>query len=156
MKKVCWLLILVLLLGCFAGCDTDKEENHTEPTKNEEYGEALTQSQKNDIIFAWSPTGDDMAFWGWMDDGTGLGRYYGTESGYAIVFIPTALPIETNIVIGEYAFSHPSGFALMAYRQGSFTKLNDIYEQGLISDDTIRAAWEKHNEIEEQLFPNRS
>lgn len=158
MKKIALLLAVILLLGCFAGCDTgtENEVHGTQPTKIEQYGEVLTQSQKDDILDAWSLKKDSLTFSGWLDDGSGFGRYYGTESGYAILYIPTALQISTSITIGEYTFSHPSGFALYAYRNQTFYKLVQVYEQGLISDDAIRAAWEKHNEIEAQLFPNPS
>jgi hypothetical protein len=156
MKKIALLLAVILLLGCFAGCDTgtENEAHGTQPTKNEQYGETLTQGQKDDILDAWRDNGW-ASFGGWMGEG-GTGRYYGTESGYAILYIPNALQIASSITIGEYTFSHPAGFNLFAYRDKTFYTLVEIYEQGLISDDTIRAAWEKHNEIEAQLFPNPS
>ena len=158
MKKFSWFLMIVLLLGYISGCisTTENDVHSSEPTIVEEYGETLTQSQKEDILHAWSPKGDSLSFSGWLDDGTGFGRYYGAESGYAILFIPSATPIATNIVIGEYTFHHSSGFNVYAYRNGTFYKLAEAYYQGLISDAAIQVAWERHIEIEQQQDQNQS
>ena len=133
MKKVCWFLIVVLLLGCFAGC-------HQQP---EVYGESLTSRQRADIEKAYT-----KQFNGARIDGGGDWRYYGTENGYAFIFVKGVLTTYYTIEIGPKLFRSGSSFELFAYKDGTFMKLKDAYEQGLVSLEAIESARIIHREYE--------
>ena len=149
MKKLCWLLILVLVLGCFTGCSREPAvpDQPTEPRPIENPDGTLADWMKEEILAEWIISGK-QSFGGWMEDGTGIARYYGTYAGYSVIFVKTIVPWSPDITIGEYIFSHTSGFDLYAYKDKTFYKLEEIYEEGFISDAAIQLAWERHIEME--------
>ena len=143
MKKTCLLLIAVLLLGCLAACQS---------TGTQAYGDELTQSQKAEIESHFQKQFGQE--WGpWEDDGRSANnRYYGSDSGYAILFHGgnEFLGTDYQQVIGDCKFIMPSGqlFVLFAYKNGQFHLLNDVFEDGGISEDALRIALQKHTDYE--------
>ena len=138
MKKVCWLLIFVLVLGCFAGCQR----------KPEVYGETLTKRQKAKIEEALY---EEHQFpINWLDDkDTGNVRYYGGYNGYAVLYVSSgAFEMPGLIVIGNRRFESRVLFYLLMYKDGMFIHLKDAYEQGIVGDDVIISVREKHLEAE--------
>ena len=73
-------------------------------------------------------------------------RYYGTYEGYDIVFQATQLTAATTKAIAGQAFTHSSSFILYAHKDGNLLMLSDVYEDGLISKESIVAAREYHNQ----------
>ena len=130
MKKLSWFLIIVLLLGCFAGCQQAPEG----------YGEELTSRQKAAITQAYKKQFGVAIHSQW--------RYYGTENGYAFIFVEGVLTAQSKIEIGPRVFRHGSSFALFAYKDGTFIELKNAYEQGLVSLDAITSACQIHREYE--------
>lgn len=73
-------------------------------------------------------------------------RYYGTFSGYDIVFMPTSLMwVETQTIGGE-SFTHSSSFVIYAVKDWQIYRLEDVYEQGLISQENIAQLAQIHRE----------
>lgn len=154
MKKICWLLILVLLLSCFASCQNIQAPEPSEPAQTQdtpiENPDGTLSDRMKKEMQQWYVFGGGWArdFY-WADDHNGAGkRYYGTENGYVIYCNRGALPFVCTIEIGEYEFSHSREFWLLAYKDGEVFELKELYEQGLISDDAIKTAWERHNAFE--------
>ena len=67
-------------------------------------------------------------------------RYYGTFSGYHIVFVPiqSTHRTDTTLEIGETIFSYADTFRLFAYRNGTLISLEEAYNRGLIDDAQIK------------------
>lgn len=72
-------------------------------------------------------------------------RYYGTYSGYDIVFQPTMLTVMTTKEIAGVKFTYGSSFVLYAHKDGRFYMLEDIYDQGLITAKEIEKIGKAHN-----------
>ena len=132
MKKVCWFLIVVLLLGCFSGC-------HQGP---EAYGEALSSRQEADIEHAYEEQFGVTISSEW--------RYYGTENGYAFVFVKGVLTTYYTVEIGSKLFRSGQSFELLAYKDGTFVELKDAYEQGYVSLEAIEHAHLIHRQHEDE------
>ena len=73
-------------------------------------------------------------------------RYYGTHEGYDVVFQQTQQAAVTTKTIAGQAFTHGSSFILYAHKDGNLLMLSDVYEDGLISKESIAAAREYHNQ----------
>lgn len=75
-------------------------------------------------------------------------RYYGTHGGYGILFTSSIGPLEmiSTVTIGDYSFKHAMQFELYAHRDGEFRPLKEIYDDGLISDQSIAEIYEAHRD----------
>ena len=136
MKKVCWFLIAVLLLGCFAGCQ-QMNPGAKGPIQNEDG--ALSDWMKTEIK-------QHMTDVIWYEDDPIVGtRYYGTENGYVFLFSYGMHSMTTTKVIGEYRFYCTSDFNLLAYKDGKFHKIEDLYVDGVLSDACIEKIYNVHN-----------
>ncbi|MBP3478389.1 MAG: hypothetical protein J6K03_02765, partial [Oscillospiraceae bacterium] len=128
MKKIYWLLVITLLLGCLAACQSTGTSNNDQ----------LTKSMKEEIDQAWE-NGNRMPYGEWYDDGFSYGpRYYGTENGYAFIFVQANIAAAGRCVIGKYTFRSGQSFNLYGYKDGVFHLVSDLYNQGLISDATVK------------------
>lgn len=79
----------------------------------------------------------------------GTCRCYGTDSGYDIIFYAGGLRMEIpdSYTVGEYTFLFETSFELYAHKDGNLTDLNTALEQGLVSQQAVQEALEKHNSI---------
>ena len=151
MKKICWFLIIVLLIGYFAGCQNTQPPEPSKPTQpqdvpTENPDGTLSDEMKEEMLLWYINRGGRAQDFFWAEDNEGYGKLYcGTENGYVIYCSRGGMAVPVTIEIGEYKFSHSSEFHLRAYKDGEVFELKDLYEQGLISDDAIKAAWERHN-----------
>ncbi|MBE6959909.1 MAG: hypothetical protein E7448_04215 [Ruminococcaceae bacterium] len=135
MKNVCLFLIVVLLLGCFAGCQ-EAQEGTKGPIQNEDG--TLADWMKREI----ERNGRDVT---WYEDGSPSGyRYYGTENGYVFLFIAGGGQMTTTKVIGNCRFTYPIDFYLTAYKDGEFYWLEDLYNEGILSDECIARICDAH------------
>ena len=136
MKKVCWFLIVVLLLGCFAGCQ-QLNPGAKGPIQNEDG--TLSDWMKEEIAQRWT----DVI---WYEENPMVGtRYYGTENGYVFLFSYGIACSEKTLVIGEYRFYCASDFDLFAYKDGKFSYVKDLYADGVLSDACIEKIYNIHN-----------
>jgi len=96
-----------------------------------------------------------QADWGlWEDETDELlyshARYYGSENGYLILckVSNTTWGAGFQQVVGKYKFIHEGGvhFQLFVYKDGTLLQLKDAYEQGLVSEESVVAAWTLHRE----------
>ena len=136
MKKICLFLALILLLGCFAGCQSAKE---------------LSSSQKNAIADSWNRQTNMGSFPGWYDQENGHPyglAYYGTANGYSILMYNTGTSMGEHVIsIEEYDFKLVEIFRLYAYKNGNFTALEDAYKEGRISKTAIASTFKAHKEF---------
>ena len=162
MKKVCWFLIVVLLLGCFAGCHQQPVEGTERPIENEDG--TLSDWMKLKIaadfaayetkIFGEYPSHVSyMPFTRWLEDGYWESdRYYGIYEDYLVLYIFGGYTIGTEYYyyIGSYTFVDKSGrsFGLLGYKDGDFQSVSDLYAQGIFDDSTMEALLQRHNEFE--------
>ena len=143
MKKICWLLILVLLIGCLAACQSSQQE--------QQYSDRLTESQKEEIESAWlEAMGGE---WVWYDENLAGRRCYGSENGYIFLFSSEGLLAPWEIKIADYDFKLSSQFQLYAYKDGTFHQLQDVYRNGDVTESAIRAVWEAHKNHLLENFP---
>ena len=157
MKKLCWLLILVLLLSCFAGCqatpaasrsienadgtlsDWMKEEIDKAYYQKlvEEYGH---ENVSGEVIFKWwNPQKPNI-------DGV---MYYGTFDGYIMYCVDLGMDALGRKEIAGYEFLYPSIHELYAYKDGKFYELQELVDQGLLGKEAIAVAHNRYTEITE-------
>ena len=145
MKKICWFLTLVLLLGCFAGCQeapaaqrSIENEDGTLSDWMKEETEAAYQKQFG-VRLGWpeDPADDDV-------------RYYGTENGYVFIFVRGVFQNVGRVEIAGRTFTYDKHFHLYAYRDGKFIALKDAFEQGLVSESAVDNARKIHLDYKKQ------
>lgn len=149
MKKICYLLILILLLSCFAGCQNIQAPG-PQDTPIENPDGTLSDQMKEEMLQWYTSIGGKAEDFFWADDHNGVGmRYYGTENGY-VLFCPIGEPEGQDrwVTIAGYTFSGSFDFRLLAYKDGEIFSMPELYAQRIISADAIKAAWIKHNSFE--------
>lgn len=65
-------------------------------------------------------------------------RYYGSVDGYHILFRPTNDDAITKLEVLNVTFSHNTGFELYAYRDGDFTPLQELSQEGALSQVQVK------------------
>ena len=152
MKKVCWLLILVLLLGCFAGCQTAPVEGAERSIENEDG--TLSDWMKEEIKEAWERKyGLGSAYYpGWWSpehpEYTAR-MYLGTYNGYVMYCSNIGAEMMMRKEIAGYEFVFSSIHKLSAYKDGEFYALEELFDQGLLDEEAIRIAHEHYTKIKE-------
>ena len=151
MKKVCWLLILVLVIGCFVGCQQAPAAQR--PIENEDG--TLADWMKEEIEEAYKKKcfdehGIENATFNWWSpkNPTGMeAMYYGTYDGY-VMYCKNLAATEYDVqeILG-FKFIFPSHHALRAYKDGEFFSLYELTDQGLLGEEAIRIAYEHYTEI---------
>ena len=135
MKKVCWFLIIVLLLGCFAGCQQARG-----PIENADG--TLSDWMKREIESYGRTISWDIC---WYEENSWSGvRYYGTENGYVFLFNHGISSMAKTRVIGEYSFYCPMDFHLLAYKDNALYNVEDLYKDGILSDECIKKIYSAH------------
>lgn len=153
MKKVCLLLVFVLILGCFTGCHPAPVEGTERSIENEDG--TLSDWMKEEIERVYIEKGGQYAYFGdWWDpeDPLRTGEiklYYGTYNGYVMYRNSTGPDMMTVKEIAGYKFVFPSMYTIYAYKDGEFYDLEELLEQGLIDEEAIRIAHEHYTQIEE-------
>lgn len=125
-RKIIALLAAVCICLSFAACNG---ESPAEP-ENE------LAKKEAEIRKAW---GDMGPWYDFNDPATTMSewRYYGEFEGYDVLFQATMLDMIEVKTIAWQNFAHGSSFVLYAYRNGSFTKLEDAYAKGMLSAESI-------------------
>ena len=155
MKKICWLLILVLLIGCFAGCQSTQSQEPSEPAQPQDVlienpDGTLSDQMKEEIREAYAKKLGTPP--GWYDEGEKYGlRYYGTYNDYTIIFEKFWLECESRLELANYEIKYSSSFRLWAYQDGEFYDIEDVYNQGLITDEDVKSIYEAHCRDQEKL-----
>lgn len=159
MRKVCLFLIVVLLLGCLAGCDevpvVPAQPTESRPIENPDG--TLSDWMKEEIDMAYQKSA--MEKYGlleyytqsiWWDAETPLVdglMYFGNYNGYVMYCNLSGMFAVMDKEIAGYQF-HFSNIAFFhAYKAGEFYDLEELLEQGLIDEEAIRIAHEHYVEI---------
>ena len=145
MKKLSWFLIIVLLLGCFAGCQAAPEEGAERSIENADG--TLADWMVEEIEKLYHDHDLHVKFYDTNGKEPDI-RYYGTENGYVLVFEKTGHCTTWEEIVADKRFTAPWGFWIRAYKNGQFIRIQEAYEQGLISKAAIDKAWEIHQEYE--------
>ena len=145
MRKLSWFLIIVILLGCFAGCQAAPEEGAERPIENEDG--TLADWMVDEIERFYHTYDKPFKFYDTNGKKPEI-RYYGTENGYVLVFEYTGQDSLGEVYVAEKYFFSASDFIIRAYKSGKFIYIKEAYEQGLISKAAIDKAWEIHQEYE--------
>lgn len=108
----------------------------TQPQVGDQSMNMLSAARVSEIEDAWLLT-TNVPLGEWCeDDGdsyTDGVRYYGSYGGYDILFRPTGDDAITELEVGDLTFEHRCGFEVYAYRDGSFTPLQELYSQGKLT-----------------------
>ena len=75
-------------------------------------------------------------------------RYYGTYNGYIIIFAKSNATAIGEMNIAGKLFLCSNLFHIYAYRDGELYKLQDVYNDGLLSDENIAEIYEIHKRFE--------
>lgn len=149
MKKLCWLLILVLVIGCFAGC----QQAPKGPIENEDgtladwMKEEIDQAHQKRINVQYEENGWSEEYTGtlsWYEPKNasyGNVLYLGTYGGY-VMFVYEELPMNAwyEKEIAGFTFAFPTIRELQAYKEGQFYVLEDLYMQGVLNNEAIELA----------------
>ncbi|MBE6959985.1 MAG: hypothetical protein E7448_04605 [Ruminococcaceae bacterium] len=144
MRKVCLFLIVVFLLGCFSGCLQLKELING-PIENDDG--TLSDWMKEEILEAYKKQYNieySKDIWEYESHI----RYYGTENGYVFLYENTGMCALGELRVGGRVFNSNYVFVITVYKDGKFMKLEDAFEQGLVTKSTIAKIWEVHQEYE--------
>ena len=111
---------------------------------------AYVESLKQQIEAAWLRVmGGNLPQWCDRNSACEGVHYYGTYSGYDILFISGNLAVVSEETIGSVTFTHSSSMALYAHKDGRFYLLRDLYDAGEISNGQIRRISERHVECQQ-------
>ncbi len=133
-KAFAWLLCALLLLPVFAGCAS--REDQALPSLSDKKKEQIA---KDFLVYIEFPKEDVTIeeFWEvpWL-------QYLGSYNGYDVFLDPFYGRMATQAVCGiriagqDFAYHH--GFNLIAYKDGAFQYLEEVYEAGGISEEQIK------------------
>ena len=154
MRKVCWFLIVVLLLGCLAGCH---QQPPTGSEQSPEFAEVtfpdmikleMIAAKRQIEIQKYGKTGHDMGPW-WTPEHPEQDGYmfYGIYDGYVMYCYDMGLTSIMDLTLANYTFHYSNIHALCAYKDGEFYNLQDLLNDGLIDEEAIRIAHEHYTII---------
>lgn len=106
----------------------------TSPQAPEQTLVPLSAAWKQQVENDWyTTTGTDLGDWeNIVEDTEGI-RYYGTYSGYDILFVPGNGEAETQLEIENMTFEYQNTFEIYAYREGDFTPIKKLSTQGKLT-----------------------
>lgn len=139
-KKISVFLVLVLVVTTLSACASAKHGT-TE----------LTDEKKKEIERAWLIQNEKLWTWchipyGSRPTGNG-GLYYGNYNGYDMLYYndkPGSLGRGFRYEIAGEVFAKDAHFQLLAYRNGKFYDVEELYKKGRVSRKTIAAMAETH------------
>ncbi len=149
MKKLCAVLLCaLLLLPIFAGCAAAGDQPL--PTLSDEKKEQI----KKDYIAYENFTDYDVTdevFWEtpWL-------QYYGSYNGYDVFLDPfegrMTAQVFGGVEIGGENFIFHHSFSIIAYKDGKFQNLNEVYEAGGITKQHIKQIAAYHRNAYPQYY----
>ena len=145
MRKTCWLLVFVLLLGCFAGCQSVGLQARSIENADGTLSDWMRKEIEQKIAEQY-----DGSTVTWQDSANyGSVRYYGVHDGFVIIYLYVG-GIDTPITktIGGRTFRSGGPFHLLLYKGGEFVQLEDAYEQNIVDDEVVATIKAKHMECE--------
>lgn len=149
----------LLLSGCAAGKNDDKNlqtpTNNPAPTQTKPADAAqLTEEKKQEIEQIWVATLGQTNWYseesGQIVDGL---RYYGSYDGFDVLFNATDSATATSQQIGNAEFAHSGSFVLYAYADGQLRPLDEIFDEGLITEEALSLIATLHEQYQRKLYP---
>lgn len=91
------------------------------------------------------------------DDGsTQINNYYGSYSDYQVVVIYSGLFDNLNTLtkeeVSDYTLITSPKYLLIAYKDGEFSKIKDLFEKNLITKDDLTAIYNQHKNAFKHLY----
>ena len=112
----------------------------------------LSKEKKVELQYALLKYSGATAQW-YTDNLYQQTRYYGNHEGYDIILYSITPDTMTgSIEIGGRLFLHSNNFYLLAYQDGQFTPLVELYNAGLISVDSIAEIYQIHKPLQDIIF----
>ena len=143
MKKLAFVLALLLLLSTFTGCGIfQKTYKSPAPLTEKIYRQLFPASnvEFNPDIF-WSKDNQDNYMY----------RYYGTYNGYGVITRPK-ITCDTDIyTIAGYKFIC-SSYRIVVRKNGGEISLEDAYDRGFLTDKDIKKIYKYHKQTEPTLY----
>ena len=169
-KAISIMMVLILLLGAFAGCGnamySDSEttpianvgadpESDPDPDSDSE----LDNEEKAKLEEDWFKLkGEPLEWWDFENGQYEGARYYGTFNGYIIFFVEhpsIGATIDADRGVGDFIFYHSGNFQIYAYKSGEFYTLEEAYRNGLLSDNQIEKIYNIHwHKYQKQVVPD--
>lgn len=133
MRNICSLLLILLLsASILTACGT---QGPAASSQNAEIEAAWSDWLGSSIVWYAEDTADNWTY--------GV-RHYGNYSGYDILFFPLNTTSASAVFIAGEIFDYAGAFELIAYRDGVFLPLLDVYEDGLIGAEEIAQIADTH------------
>ena len=143
-KSISLIMVLILLLGIFAGCGDQDSQTFSEDKK-----EKLEEDW-------FKIEGKPIEWWDYENGQYQGARYYGTFNGYVVFFTEVGgLTADEGVrFVGDFEFHHPDHFEIYAYKNGEFYSLADVHKDGLLTDEQIEEIFNIHwHKYQKQIFP---
>lgn len=99
----------------------------------------------------YTANGTDLGDWSSGESVADGIRYYGSYAGYDILFRPTGDDAITNLEVEDVTFTHNTTFDIYAYRDGSFTPLLELCQEGELTIAEVRTMSLLHLAFEGRL-----
>ncbi|MDE6656769.1 MAG: hypothetical protein K2J85_07245 [Anaeroplasmataceae bacterium] len=129
MKKVLYLFVL---LFCFFSLVSCKDKM------------SLEEQEKQQIEEDWQKEHE-----GKLNYDAFLGEY----NGYKILFSSSMLTAIGEGTIAGYKFIHPTLFTIYAYKDGNFSYLIDVYNEGMLEEKDIKSIHEAYLSYMKKVYP---
>lgn len=165
-KLLSFILILVLLLCLFSGCQQDEVELVDDRelsvfalTCSEELQDAIETAYYEWQVEKHGDNADKHIYeWIWTDFPSGVHggyRYYGTFDDCVVWCATGIATVITEYTVADSTFYYHNSASFFAYCKGKHYKLREAYEKNLISKEDVAIAAQRHaeyNEYEHNLW----
>lgn len=152
MKKT--LILGVILLLCLTACGAVQEDLYL---GDYPVPESVSDELKAEVETAWRSTHNESIKWTFPLENSDRDyyiRYYGTFDGYVVIYWCYTNDIkQKTYLIGDQEFSHWSGI-IYAYKGGKFISLQEVYEGGSLSQESLAEIARRHGDFE-QIMADR-
>lgn len=149
----------LLVSGCAAGKNDNKNlqapTNNPAPTQTKPADtDQLTEEKKQEIEQIWVAT---LGQTNWYSEESGQPvdglRYYGSYDGFDVLFSATDSATATSQQIGNAEFAHNGSFVLYAYADGQLRPLDEVFDEGLITEEALSLIATLHEQYQRKLYP---
>ena len=166
-KLLCCILCAALLVG--GGLAVWLEYRPLPDTDPNAPFQDLSDRTKQNVIAALQDYYGVAAVFIWYQDDVNLSndyaykyglRYMGTVGGFHIIMHPiyavTGISEPSRLKIAGYSFQYPRRIRMYAYRAGRVIRLEDAYNQGLLSDAQILKIYQCYERYNEEVYRRRA
>ncbi len=148
-KKLYIILIAAALCVTLAACNSSNSPLESTPSTAASFSapSQLDGASRTEIEAAWEKEFSVFPQWGEFGaaDSDAV-YYYGVWNGYTVLFQGGGAAAATYVSIGDSIFGYlHSGFTLVAYRNGAFSTLSDLYQTDQLTSEQIAEIETVHN-----------